>query len=488
MKSRTELEKQLKELEKTAAQLEPTEATRKSWNETISQFSDEFFDRLPNSKPFIFTENTGEAIKHFPLDEDGKEFNQILELLKEHMFYIALNAASPFHFGYVPGGGLFPTALGDYLAALTNIYAGTFFVGPGAVRMENKLIKWMCAFIGFPETAHGNLTSGGSIANLVGITTARDFLGIKAEIIPQAVIYLTQQTHHCVRKALRIAGLGESIIRFIPMDEGFRMDPAALEQQIREDINSGLRPFLLVGSAGTTDTGAIDPLEKLGNIAKQFNLWFHVDAAYGGFFMLVDSQRHKFKGIELSDSVVIDPHKGFFLSYGIGAVLVKNTEALFKSNYYQANYMQDAESHNQEISPSDLSPELTKHFRGLRMWLPIQLFGLAPFRAALEEKILLCQYFFQEIKSMGFEVGPEPDLSIMIYRYVPENQDINTFNKNLVHYIQKDGSVFVTSTTLNGNFWIRMAILSFRVHKEQVDTCLGVLKKGVNTLLEKVKV
>ena len=333
--------------------------------------------------------------------------------------------------------------------------------------------------MGYPETALGNLTSGGSIANLIAIVTARDHAGLKARDYENACIYLTEHVHHCVQKALRIVGMAEAQVQYIAITPDMKMDPQALDQQIQKDIQNGLRPFLIVGSAGTTNTGVIDPLDKMADIAQKYQLWFHVDAAYGGFFRMIDDLKPQFKGIERSDSITIDPHKGLFISYGIGAVLVKNVEALYKSHHYVANYMQDALDPNQELSPADLSPELTKHFRGLRMWLSIHLFGLASLKAAIEEKVWLCRYFYDKIQELGFEVGPPPELSVMIYRYVPEEGSADSFNQKLVQYVHDDGQVFVSSTTINGVFWIRLAVMSFRTHLAEVDLCMDTLKAGI---------
>ena len=196
--------------------------------------------------------------------------------------------------------------------------------------------------------------------------------------------------------------------------------------------------------------------------------------------MLAEELEPPFKGIERSDSIAIDPHKGLFLPYGLGAVLIRNLDAQFKAHYYTANYLQDALDAGSEPSPADLSPELTKHFRGLRMWLPLQLLGLAPFRAAIREKILLCRYAYDKVQEIGFAVGPPPDLSIFVFRYIPNDQDPCTFNEKLVHQVQEDGRVFLSSTRIDGVYWIRFAVLSFRSHKQGVDLCLGILKNFIS--------
>ena len=238
----------------------------------------------------------------------------------------------------------------------------------------------------------------------------------------------------------------------------------------------------MVASAGTTDVGAIDPLRAIGKIANERGLWYHIDAAYGGFFVLTDEGKKKLEGIETSDSLVIDPHKGLFLPYGLGVVLVKNAEKLRDSHRYAANYMQDAAALTDEPSPADLSPELTKHFRGLRLWLPLKLHGAAPFRACLTEKLLLAKYFHTEVQKLGFESRIEPELSVVTYRWLPRNGDANIFNKRLLEHVVADGRVFISSTMLNGEFTLRFACLAFRSHLSTVDTLLTVLKNKVGGL------
>ena len=475
------------EIQKLSQTLEPSPALRRDWTRQVVNYSDDFIDNIESIKAFVVSEQNGSGILDFHINEQGKALTEILSIFKKNVDEVGLNPASGGHLGYIPGGGIYSTALGDFLAAVTNRYAGIFYGGPGAVRIENTLIRWMNDLVGYPKTALGNLTSGGSIANLIAFVTARDKKDIRARDVENVVIYLTQQVHHCVQKAIRIVGLREAIIRYIPIDENYRMSVQALQEQVAADRLSGLQPFMVVGSAGTTDTGAIDPLDAIATIAEANNMWFHVDAAYGGFFLLVQNLKEKFKGIERSDSIAIDPHKGLFLSYGLGAVLIKDVRAQFESHYYKAGYMQDTLNANEELSPADLSPELTKHFRGLRLWLSLHLFGVKPFRACLEEKYLLCQYFYQEISKLGFERGPQPELSVCIYRYVPVQGDANDFNAQLVEYVKKDGRVFISSTSLNGVNWLRLAVLSFRTKLTTIDTILEVLKKGTKEISNAIK-
>jgi glutamate/tyrosine decarboxylase-like PLP-dependent enzyme len=421
----------------------------------------------------------------FDIENEPTAIETVIGEVEEWIDKPGLNPASGGHLGYIPGGGVFPTALGDFMAAINNNYSGVFYGGPGAVRLENSLSRWVCDMIGYPKTAMGNLASGGSIATLIAVVTARDYKGINSTNVRKSVIYLTEQAHHCVQKAIRIGGLGEAQLRYIPLMDDYRMDVSALHKAVAEDKANGLNPFLVLAAAGATDTGIVDPLDEIADVAEEFDLWYHIDGAYGGFFILVDEMKPLFKGIERSDSFVTDPHKGLFLSYGLGMVVIKNTEAMYNSHQYkpsEANYMQDAVDLVEEYSPADLSPELTKHFRGLRMYMPLKLYGVNVFKAALEEKIYLTRYFYEKISELGFETGGYPMLSVMMYRYVPKGYSLeqtNDLNKKLVEIVKKDGQVFISSTKLNGIFWLRMAVLSFRTHKHHMDITLELLESGI---------
>jgi len=283
---------------------------------------------------------------------------------------------------------------------------------------------------------------------------------------------------------MKMTGLKAAKICYVPTDKHHRMDVHALRELVKTDLKNGLKPFMVVGTAGTVNSGAIDPLDAIADVAQEFDLWFHVDAAYGGCFLLVDDLKCKFKGIERSDSTVIDPHKGFFLQFGIGTFLVKNVEAAYRSQSLQStvNYFQDSIKSYEDISPSDISPELTKHFRGLRMWMSLHLLGLNSFKAALEEKVWLCRYFYTKVQNLGFEVGPYPDLSIMIYRYLPESGDATVLNEKIMEYVRNDGRVFLTSTTINGVYWIRLSVLSFRTHLKEIELCLDIMQSAISSL------
>jgi len=478
------LRERLLELEKTARLLEPASDARAEARALVVDYSEEFLDKVHSLRAYTITDDKGRSLLDSPITEDGIGIDAAIALIRHNVDTPGLNPASGGHLAYIPGGGIYYSALGDYLADVFNRYAGVFYASPGAVRMENMLIRWMCDLVGYGARSHGNLTTSGSLANMIAIVVARDGRNVKSADVSRSVIYLSKQTHHSVARGINVAGLAECPVRYIELDQGYRMKSDDLRSQIERDKADGLDPFLVIASAGTTDVGAIDPLREIGAIAKEHGLWYHIDAAYGGFFILTDEGKAKLQGLDLADSLIIDPHKGLFLPYGLGVVLVKDVAHLKHAHRFDAHYMQDAFREPEEYSPAELSPELTKHFRGLRLWLPLKLHGLGPFRACLEEKLLLAKYFHAEVRKLGFETTVEPELSVVTYRYVPKNGDANEFNKRLLDAVVADGRIFISSTMLNGEFTLRFACLAFRTHLHTVDILLNILAETTKQLEE----
>lgn len=471
----------LEKLEITAKILEPTSEERNILFEKCQNYINNFLDQLKDAPAY----SPGEypLLKLQEISESETSLDDLLNILQTEVDAIGINPASGKHLGYIPGGGVWSSSLADMLAASTNRYAGVAYASPAAVAMENMMISWLCSIINYPSSAYGNLTSGGSISNLVAIQAARDFHGINSTNIKQAVIYVTGHVHHCVSKAFHTTGLYEANIRSIPMNKRFQMNSDLLKMEIEKDVAKGLKPFLVIATAGTTDVGAVDPLNDIADLCEAYGCWFHVDAAYGGFFILVDELTSLFKGIERSDSVVMDPHKTLFLPYGSGVVLVKDRQALLSSNSRKAAYMKDTYGID-EISPADAGPELSKHFRGLRMWLPLHLHGLAPFRANLKEKWLLCRFFHEEIQKLGFAVGPEPQLSVTIFRFPDINSNDST--QELLDMLHALGTHFFSSTEIEGQLWIRCAVASFRTHLDEIKEAMQSIEHCVTEIGYKV--
>ena len=470
-------------LQNSAQPLEPDAARREYLLKHVIAYANDYLDNISEAPAYIPRTDGGRELWDFPITENGMDIKQALALLGKNMDAAGINPTSGRFLGYIPGGGLYHAALGDYLAAVTNRFAGLYFASPGAVRIENIVIRWLADAVGYPDKAAGNLTSGGSIANLSAIVTARDAFGVKGRKIDQSVVYVMEHAHHCIDKAFHISGLDDCIKRNIRLDTDFRMDPKALAEAIVADKKSGLHPWLIIAAAGTTNTGAVDPLADIRDIASEHRLWFHVDGAYGGLFALCPEGKKILQGIHTADSMVLDPHKALFLPYGTGAVLVKERQNLYAAFNAQAEYIQNIIDDVDELSPADLSPELTKHFRGLRLWLALKVIGVSAFRAALSEKIHLARYFYEKIKETdGFEPGPYPDLSVVTYRYLPKQGDADDFNRKLVEAIQQDGRIFISSTRIDGKLVLRNAVLCFRTHLDDVNEALDVLKHTAEKL------
>jgi aromatic-L-amino-acid decarboxylase len=469
------LKDRISELEIQSSVLEPTEIQRNGYIEQIREFTNHFLNGLKDSKAYSEESPHTDSLK---ISGKVDSLSNLIRKFDSEVVVPGINCASGGHFGYIPGGGLFVSSLADYLAAVTNEYSGLYYASPGGVVIENEVLRWMKSLFGFPENSAATLTSGGSIANLIALTAARDDHKIKNGEIRRSVVYLSSHTHHCIHKALKIIGLEDVILRYSKLDNYLRINTKELENQIISDKEAGLNPFLIIATAGTTDTGAVDPLAEIGRIALAKGLWYHIDAAYGGFFILTSQKRELLNGLSMADSLVTDPHKGMFIPYGTGAVIVKKRSAVTHSHMYAANYMQDSRNYFQDIdNPADVSPELTRHFRGLRIWLPLQIYGLKPFIKCLEEKILLIEYFREKLAESGFRTGPTPDLTVSYFWYPSKNVDEDTYNRKFLELLHKDGRVFFSSTTIDGKFVIRIAILSFRTKLSHVNKALDLIKE-----------
>lgn len=480
--------RKLRELERAARPLEPGATRRRQLRSAVVASAERFLRGIGTAKAYDAGDG-GTGLGSLAIEEAGHTLEDVIGTWEESVVRPGGNPASPAHLAYIPGGAIYHGALGDYLAAVSNKYPGISFTGPGPVRMENMLIRWVAGLLGYPAGAGGNIASGGSMANLVAITAARDAHGLRGADFANVVVYLTTQAHHCIAKALRIAGLGEAHVRLVPVDGRYRMLPDALAATIASDRASGLRPWLVAATAGSTDTGAVDPLDAIADVARREGCWFHVDAAYGGFFLLTERGRALMKGIERSDSAVLDPHKSLFLPWGSGMVVVRDVNHLIAAHSFSGHYLQDAVRDPAEVSPADVSPELTKHFRAVRMWLPLMLLGVRPFRAALEEKLLLAEYFHRSIRTAGYEVGPPPGLSVVTYRLAPHGlgiEETNVLNRMIVDGVRRDGRVFLSSTMLDGRFTLRMAALTFRTHRRSIDLALHVLREQADAALRRL--
>ncbi len=420
-----------------------------------------------------------------PIHERPVPLERILRLLFGRVIPATFNTASPGYLAYIPGGGLFASAVADFIALATNRYAGVWAAGPGLVQLEQNVLAWFCDELGLPAGSGGLFTTGGSMANLIATVTARrerlppDFL--------RGVVYASDQAHHSVVKAAVLAGFPVERVRSLPSDERFRLDVAALERAVAEDRTAGLTPFLVVGSAGTTNTGAVDDLERIADVAARERLWFHVDAAYGGFFALTARGKQKLTGIGRADSVTLDPHKGLFLPYGTGCVLVRERAALRRAHTMHASYMPPLQTDDDLLDFCEMGPELSREWRGLRVWLPLELHGAAAFREALDEKLDLAAYAAEALRGIAdIEMVAEPELSLLAFRWRPDDSRseaaLAEANRELLAHVNDKQRVFLTGATVGGRFFLRICVLSFRTHRDRMDACLEDVTAGLERL------
>ncbi|MBV8908684.1 MAG: aminotransferase class V-fold PLP-dependent enzyme [Sphingomonas sp.] len=474
-----ELRTEIERLRAQTRPLEPDSYQRRELGGRALDHALGFLDRVEDAPSLRSASEAFAQRLEVEFTEDGRDPAAVLDYVGACIENPGIATTSPRFMGYIPGGGLFHSALGDMLAAASNKYSGFAPAAPGAVRIENACTQWLASVIGYPETAAGTLTSGGSLANLTAMVAARDARDPEGG----GAVYLTRFAHHCVDKALHIAGRGRAPKRVIATDANYRMLVEALEEALERDSRAGVRPWLVVASAGTVDTGSVDPLPEIAELCRRHGAWFHVDGAYGGLFALCDEGRTKLTGIEQADSVALDPHKTLFLPYGTGAVVVRDGRHLIDAFSASAEYIRPFSETDVGPSPADLSPELTRHFRAMRLWLPLQIAGVAAFRAAQGEKLALARYFHSRLSEIdGFDPGPSPNLSVVAFRYLPKSGDVDDFNERLIKHVQDEGRVMLSGTRIHGRFYLRCAILCFRTHIEHVDEAVDAVVRGVKAL------
>ncbi len=413
---------------------------------------------------------------------------ELLDLVFDRLATKSFNTAGPGFVAYIPGGGLFHAAVADLIADSINRYTTVFAAAPGLTQLEINVVHWFKRMVGFPIEAGGFLTSGGSLANFSALVTARcerlpeDFL--------EGTLYVSEQIHHSIGKAAALAGFPPRSVRRIGVDERFRIRIDELRRAIEADREDGLEPFLVVGSAGTTNTGAVDDLEELSSVATEHRLWLHVDAAYGGFFVLTERGRRTLRGLSRADSITLDPHKGLFLPYGTGGLLVREGEALKRAHQMRGEYMLPPEQSPDLVDFCDISPELSRDFRGLRVWLPLKMHGLGVFRAALDEKLDLAEWATDQLREIpDIEIVAEPQLSLLAFRLRRDGlgaAELDRLNRDLMDRINSRQRTFLTGTQLDSGFVLRICVLNFRTHRDHMELALEAIRESVEELSHKV--
>ncbi|MBA3583207.1 MAG: decarboxylase [Gemmatimonadetes bacterium] len=426
---------------------------------------------------------TLEALLREAPPEVGRDPAAVLARLSRDVLDHMGRVHHPRFFAFVPSPSNFVSVLGDAIAAGTNVFAGTWLEASGPAMLEIVTVDWLRDLCGLPEGAGGLFVSGGSVATLTALAVARR--ARLADDVDGAVLYCSDQTHSAVDRALAVLGFEPEQLRRLPSDDGYRLPLDALVAAVAEDRASGRRPFCVVANAGTTNTGAVDPLERLADFCRNEDLWLHADAAYGGAAALCEQGRAALTGLARVDSLVLDPHKWLFQPYEIGCVLVRDRRLLPETFRVLPDYMRDVRG--EEVNFADFGIQLTRSFRALKLWLSIQIFGLAAFRAAVErgfENAEVAEALLRE--SPVWEVVTPASLGIVTFRYAPRGVAAavaDAVTAELAAAALADGFTMVSSTTLRGRVALRICSINPRTTREDLSATIERLAALATSLL-----
>jgi len=428
-----------------------------------------------------------------PLPEQPQPMESILNEVESKIFANSTLSLSPRFFGYINSGGNQASILAELLASAVNQILAMWHFSPAASEVERRVIRWIAEFIGYPSLAGGCLLSGGSAGNLVGLAVARkqkapfdaDSHGMRGG--PHLAVYASQEVHASVDKAMVILGIGRDQLRKIAVRDDFTIDLDLLEKQVSEDRNSGYCPICVVGVAGTTNTGAVDPLDRLAEFCRAQGLWFHVDAAYGGPAASTKVAGELFRGLEQADSIVVNPHKWLYVPAEAACVLVREPAALRHTFQVAADYLKEGNDAGTDapVDFKDYGPQLHRNFRALKVWMTFKTYGVEKLRAAIESNIEIMQYLANRIdESQDFvRLAPVP-LSIVCFQYRTmddfrhaDQRYLNDLNNCMLDALENDGRVFLSGTTIHGKRALRACSVNHRLCREDIDFLLDVTRQ-----------
>ena len=401
----------------------------------------------------------------------------------------------PRFFGYVASPATPAGAFADLIASALNSNVTSWRSGPGATEIERTVVRWLGSLIGYDEDARGLLTSGGSMANMTALLIAqRAKTGREAgrrglwQSEAPMTIYASEQVHMSIPKAADMLGFGRDQVRLIECDDQFRLDVKHLRERINADIKAGTKPFCIVGSAGTTNTGAVDPLAEIADVAKEFGLWFHVDGAYGAPAALDESKRALFVGLERADSISLDPHKWLYVPLDCGCLLFRDeTKARVAFGDEDADYIKVLEQDADEsFAFWNYGPELSRRFRALKIWLTLRYYGARRIAAAITEDNVLAGYLAELVEQAeDFELLAKPQLSICCFRYLPpgvtsqeKENELNRRNEKIMYAVQRGGRAYLSSATIHGKFALRACITNFRTTRVDIEETLQIIREA----------
>lgn len=404
--------------------------------------------------------------------------DEILARLERDVFSRILNLCHPRFFAFVPGPSNFVGVMADTLASGFNVFNGSWLGGSAAAALELAVIDWFRTWCGFPEEAGGLFVSGGSMANLTALVAARHTK--LADRTEGAVIYYSDQTHSSVDRALRVIGFMPDQIRRVPSDDEYRLPMDVLAEWVDQDRAAGRRPFAVIGSAGTTNTGAIDPLAEIAAFCRARNLWMHVDGAYGAAAVISDRGRALLRGMELADSLSFDPHKWLFQPIECGCVLLRDAALLKQTYRIMPEYLADVHRNVAEVNPCDYGIQLTRGFRALKVWMSVHYFGMEALRAAVERGFVLAEIAERKLRDMAnWELVTPAQMGIVSFRRRGADE---TFYPRLHDAMLRDGFGLATSTVLNGRTALRLCTINPRTTDLDVEQTLDWLDALAETI------
>jgi aromatic-L-amino-acid/L-tryptophan decarboxylase len=438
-----------------------------------------------------------------PLPQEPQPVEAILREVENHIFGNSTLYLTPRFLGYINSGGNQASVLGELLASAVNQLCAKWHFSPAASEVERRVIQWIGQFIGYAPEAGGCLLSGGSAGNLVGLAVARkqksqfDVASLGMREGPVVTVYVSQEGHASIEKSMILLGMGRNQLRKIAVLDDFTLDLEALQKQVSEDRNDGYHPICVVGNGGTTNTGAVDPLDALGEFCRKQELWFHVDAAYGGPAAGTEAAGRLFRGLEQADSVVVNPHKWLYVPAEAACILVREPKALRDTFQIAADYLRDESDAGVDgpLDFKDYGPQLSRNFRALKVWMTFKAYGARRLRAAIESNVEIMRYLADRIdQSPDFvRLAPVP-LSVVCFQYrTPDisvhgdQKYLDELNHQLLEKLESDGQVFLSGTKIHGKRALRACSVNHRLRREDVDFLLAVIRDAGRLLIGKAQ-
>jgi aromatic-L-amino-acid/L-tryptophan decarboxylase len=468
--------------------LDPSSDEIREWKDSVTQFMIDYLGGLRDRPAYRHTSSreirSGLDSK---LPSKGTDFDSLLRVFRETIVPFSRQNAHPRMFGYVQSPGTPLGAFADLLASTLNANLTIWRSAPAPVELERLTIDWIRQILGFSAEAGGLFVSGGSMANLSALAAARQ---TKEHSLGRLRMYASSATHFSVTKAAALLRIGRENVQQVEVDERFRMRVDDLVAKITADLESGYVPFCVVANAGTVDTGAVDPLGEIREIANRFQLWMHVDGSYGAFATLAQSARKLFAGMEQADSIALDPHKWLYLPVDVGCVIYRDPEAARTAFAHEAEYTRMfGEEADEAFVCWDYGPELSRRFRALKVWMLLKGVGLDRLSEAIESNLACARHLESMVRtSDDFEMVAPVELSIFCFRHVPAQlrnespKAIDAFNERLLVALQRDGSSYLSNATLNGRFALRGCVLNYRTTLHDMEILLDDLRRVARSL------